>query len=108
MHAANHAVRATGGNNASRTLVVQTYNTNMQHGLNFFTPPTDDLPRTDAVVLRTTGLLAGAAAGFATGTRRATGLAVSITGATSAACATTSSARAVTKVARQPAAMATT
>ena len=35
------AVRATGGNNASRTLVVQTYNTNMQHGLNFFSPPTD-------------------------------------------------------------------
>ena len=37
------AVRATGGNNASRTLVVQTYNTNMQHGLNFFTPPTDTI-----------------------------------------------------------------
>jgi len=36
-----NAVRATGGNNATRTLVVQTYNTNMQHGLNFFTPPTD-------------------------------------------------------------------
>lgn len=36
-----NAVRATGGNNASRTLVVQTYNTNMWHGLNFFTPPTD-------------------------------------------------------------------
>ncbi len=35
------AVRATGGNNASRTLVVQTYNTNIQHGLNYFTPPTD-------------------------------------------------------------------
>jgi aryl-phospho-beta-D-glucosidase BglC (GH1 family) len=35
------AVRATGGNNASRTLVVQTYNTNIQHGLNFFSPPTD-------------------------------------------------------------------
>lgn len=35
------AVRATGGNNASRTLVVQTYNTNMWHGLNFFTPPAD-------------------------------------------------------------------
>ncbi|HEU4735115.1 MAG TPA: cellulase family glycosylhydrolase [Kofleriaceae bacterium] len=35
------AVRATGGNNASRTLVVQTYNTNMWHGLSFFTPPTD-------------------------------------------------------------------
>jgi endoglucanase len=36
-----NAVRATGGNNASRTLVVQTYNTNIQHGLNFFTLPTD-------------------------------------------------------------------
>jgi aryl-phospho-beta-D-glucosidase BglC (GH1 family) len=37
------AVRATGGNNASRTLVVQTYNTNMQHGLNFFSLPTDSI-----------------------------------------------------------------
>jgi endoglucanase len=37
------AVRATGGNNASRTLVVQTYNTNMQHGLNFFTLPADTI-----------------------------------------------------------------
>jgi uncharacterized repeat protein (TIGR02543 family) len=35
------AVRATGGNNATRTLVVQTYNTNMWHGLHYFTPPTD-------------------------------------------------------------------
>jgi uncharacterized repeat protein (TIGR02543 family) len=35
------AVRATGGNNASRTLVVQTYNTNIQHGLNYFSLPTD-------------------------------------------------------------------
>ena len=35
------AVRATGGNNASRTLVVQTYNTNMWHGLHYFTMPTD-------------------------------------------------------------------
>ncbi len=35
------AVRATGGNNATRPLVVQTYNTNIQHGLNFFTPPSD-------------------------------------------------------------------
>ena len=35
------AVRATGGNNATRTLVVQTYNTNIQHGINFFTMPTD-------------------------------------------------------------------
>jgi endoglucanase len=38
-----NAVRATGGNNASRTLVVQTYNTNMQHGLSFFTLPTDTI-----------------------------------------------------------------
>ena len=36
-----NAVRATGGNNASRTLVVQTYNTNMWHGLHYFTMPTD-------------------------------------------------------------------
>jgi aryl-phospho-beta-D-glucosidase BglC (GH1 family) len=36
-----NAVRATGGNNATRTLVVQTYNTNMWHGLDYFTPPTD-------------------------------------------------------------------
>ncbi len=35
------AVRATGGNNATRTLVVQTYNTNMQYGLDYFTMPTD-------------------------------------------------------------------
>jgi endoglucanase len=39
-----NTVRATGGNNASRTLVVQTYNTNIQHGLNFFTLPTDTIP----------------------------------------------------------------
>ena len=38
-----NAVRATGGNNASRTLVVQTYNTNVQHGLNFFNLPTDTI-----------------------------------------------------------------
>lgn len=35
------AVRATGGNNSSRTLVVQTYNTNAQHGLNYFSLPSD-------------------------------------------------------------------
>jgi hypothetical protein len=35
------AVRATGGHNATRTLVVQTYNTNMWHGLEYFTLPTD-------------------------------------------------------------------
>ena len=38
-----NAVRATGGNNASRTLVVQTYNTNIWHGLNYFTMPTDTI-----------------------------------------------------------------
>ena len=38
-----NAVRATGGNNSSRTLVVQTYNTNAWHGLNFFTMPTDTI-----------------------------------------------------------------
>jgi aryl-phospho-beta-D-glucosidase BglC (GH1 family) len=38
-----NAVRATGGNNASRTLVVQTYNTNMQFGLQFFSLPTDTI-----------------------------------------------------------------
>lgn len=37
------AVRATGGNNASRTLVVQTYNTNMWHGLNYFSLPSDTI-----------------------------------------------------------------
>jgi endoglucanase len=38
------AVRATGGNNASRTLVVQTYNTHIHHGLSFFELPRDTLP----------------------------------------------------------------
>ena len=38
-----NAVRATGGNNSSRTLVVQTYNTNSWHGLNYFTMPTDTI-----------------------------------------------------------------
>jgi aryl-phospho-beta-D-glucosidase BglC (GH1 family) len=38
-----NAVRATGGNNASRTLVVQTYNTNISHGINFFNMPTDTI-----------------------------------------------------------------
>ncbi|WP_395853825.1 cellulase family glycosylhydrolase [Cystobacter fuscus] len=37
------AVRATGGNNASRTLVVQTYNTNSWHGLNYFSLPSDTI-----------------------------------------------------------------
>ncbi|HET9862985.1 MAG TPA: cellulase family glycosylhydrolase [Steroidobacteraceae bacterium] len=36
-----NAVRATGGNNASRTLVVQTYNTNANFGLSYFSLPTD-------------------------------------------------------------------
>jgi aryl-phospho-beta-D-glucosidase BglC (GH1 family) len=35
------AVRATGGNNATRTLAVQTYSTNIQYGLDSFRLPTD-------------------------------------------------------------------
>jgi uncharacterized repeat protein (TIGR02543 family) len=35
------AVRATGGNNSTRPLIVQTYNTNIWHGLNYFSLPTD-------------------------------------------------------------------
>ena len=35
------AVRATGGNNLNRSLIVQTYNTNIWHGLEHFTLPTD-------------------------------------------------------------------
>ncbi len=35
------AVRATGGKNAYRNLVVQTYNTNIDHGINLNTMPTD-------------------------------------------------------------------
>ncbi|WP_157975947.1 cellulase family glycosylhydrolase [Lewinella sp. IMCC34191] len=35
------AVRATGGNNLDRSLIVQTYNTNIWHGLEHFTLPTD-------------------------------------------------------------------
>jgi len=38
-----NAVRATGGNNASRTLVVQVYNTNIWHGLDFFSLPSDTI-----------------------------------------------------------------
>lgn len=38
-----NAVRATGGNNASRTLVVQTYNTSAHHGLNYFSMPSDTI-----------------------------------------------------------------
>jgi len=36
-----NAVRATGGNNASRHLVVQSYNTNVDWAYQFFTVPTD-------------------------------------------------------------------
>jgi endoglucanase len=36
-----NAVRATGGNNAVRHLVVQGFNTNVDHTYNFFTVPTD-------------------------------------------------------------------
>jgi uncharacterized repeat protein (TIGR02543 family) len=36
-----NAVRATGGNNSTRPLIVQTYNTNIWHGLDYFTLPTD-------------------------------------------------------------------
>ncbi|MGL1888879.1 MAG: cellulase family glycosylhydrolase [Reichenbachiella sp.] len=35
------AVRATGGKNLDRILIVQTYNTNAWHGLNYFTEPND-------------------------------------------------------------------
>ncbi len=35
------AVRATGGNNQDRVLIVQTYNTNAWHGLNYFSEPND-------------------------------------------------------------------
>jgi len=36
------AVRSTGGRNTYRNLVVQTFNTNIDHGVNFFDMPTDD------------------------------------------------------------------
>ncbi|MEK8033841.1 glycoside hydrolase family 5 protein [Ideonella sp. DXS29W] len=36
-----NAVRATGGYNASRHLIVQGFNTNIDHTINFFTVPTD-------------------------------------------------------------------
>ncbi|MBN7810620.1 cellulase family glycosylhydrolase [Algoriphagus sp. H41] len=35
------AVRSTGGRNAHRNLVVQTFNTNIDHGINFFALPED-------------------------------------------------------------------
>jgi aryl-phospho-beta-D-glucosidase BglC (GH1 family) len=37
------AVRASGGNNASRTLIVQTYNTNIWYGLDHFSLPNDPI-----------------------------------------------------------------
>ncbi|WP_461631208.1 cellulase family glycosylhydrolase [Labilibaculum euxinus] len=37
------AVRSTGGKNAYRNLVVQTYNTNIAHGVNFHEMPTDEV-----------------------------------------------------------------
>jgi len=37
------AVRATGGNNSSRTLIVQTYNTNIWLGFTYFTLPNDSI-----------------------------------------------------------------
>jgi endoglucanase len=37
------AVRATGGNNAERTLLVQTYNTNIRYGFDYFTMPNDTI-----------------------------------------------------------------
>lgn len=37
------AVRATGGKNAYRNLIVQTYNTNIDHGVNYHTMPTDEV-----------------------------------------------------------------
>nr|WP_091697972.1 cellulase family glycosylhydrolase [Algoriphagus locisalis] len=36
------AVRSTGGRNTYRNLVVQTFNTNIDHGVNFFEMPTDE------------------------------------------------------------------
>ncbi|MFW5754474.1 MAG: cellulase family glycosylhydrolase [Marinilabiliaceae bacterium] len=36
------AVRSTGGKNAYRNLIVQTYNTNIAHGLEYFTLPEDE------------------------------------------------------------------
>ena len=36
-----NAVRATGGNNAARHLIVQGFNTNVDHTVNYFTKPTD-------------------------------------------------------------------
>lgn len=38
-----NTVRATGGKNSYRHLVVQTFNTNIAHGVNFFTVPEDEV-----------------------------------------------------------------
>jgi endoglucanase len=38
-----NAVRATGGNNSSRTLVVQTYNTSWEWGMKYFSMPSDSI-----------------------------------------------------------------
>lgn len=43
------AVRSTGGRNTYRNLVVQTYNTNIDHGINFFKMPTD--PTSDRLMV---------------------------------------------------------
>jgi len=40
-----NAVRATGGNNALRHLIVQGFNTNIDHTYNFFTVPSDSATR---------------------------------------------------------------
>jgi len=40
-----NAVRATGGNNAARHLIVQGFNTNIDHTYNFFTVPSDSATR---------------------------------------------------------------
>lgn len=44
-----NAVRATGGNNSTRTLVVQTYNTNAWYGFDYFTLPSD--PANDRLII---------------------------------------------------------
>ncbi|MFO8002150.1 MAG: cellulase family glycosylhydrolase [Marinilabilia sp.] len=39
------AVRSTGGKNAYRNLIVQTYNTNIDHGLEYFSLPEDEVEK---------------------------------------------------------------
>lgn len=46
----------TAGNNADRTLIVQTYNTNAWHGLNYFGTPSDSLSDRLMVEVRYFGL----------------------------------------------------